>query len=344
MSLFKRVSMNKKGKKVIYCQIIIHHVGRKYYKTVGKVGETKKSTVDMIYYDMKAKIKFGEYENKKEKSKIPSLVEFSEIYIDYIRNIIQKKSWKRDVSSLKNLIPFFGNVTLDRINFNSLTKYQRNRLKSGAKPATINRELACLRHMINVAIKQEAFHQDNPVSKIKFLKEDNKKERILTYQEENLLLSNSPPHLKPIIITALNTGMRKSEILHLRWNDVDIKNKHLTIEASNSKSNRKRRIPLNKKMIELFCSQQFLTGNSDYVFLNSRSKPFKNQNSIKTAFSNSCKRSKIYGLGFHDLRHTAATRMLENGANILGHSTLAITMRYVHPDSSLIDAVNCLES
>lgn len=348
MSLFKRNTVNKSGKKVSYWQIVIQHDGRKHYKTVGKVGEIKKSTVDMIYYEMKRNIKFGLYEDIKSKSAVPTLKEYSEIYIDYIKNIVQKKSWYRDISSLNNLLPAFGNLKLDKINFNSITRYQKIRLDNGLKPATINRELACLRHIFNIAIKQEAFNSDNPVSKVKFLKENNKVERILTYEEEILLLKNSPPHLKPIIITALNTGMRKSEILHLKWKHIDNDKKIIILEASNTKSNRKRKIPLNSKMIEILSCQKVITGNYEYVFLNSRSLPFKDQNSIKTCFNNACKNSNINGLRFHDLRHTAATRMLENGANIvavssiLGHSSLSITMRYVHPDSSLVDAVNCL--
>lgn len=348
MSLFKRTLVNSCGKKVVYWQITIQHDGRKYYKTVGKVGEIKKSTVDMIYIDMKSKIKYGIYEEKKVKSKIPTLNEYSNTYIDYIKNIALKKSWKRDISSLNHLISFFGHLRLDKIKFNSLTTYQKSRLNSGVKPATVNRELSCLRHVLNIAIKQEVLNGKNPVSDVKFLKENNKMERILSYEEEEILLNNSPQHLQPIIITALNTGMRKSEILLLKWENIDISNKLIVIEASNSKNNRKRKIPLNSKMLELISNQKYFTGNSSNVFLNSRSKPYLSQNSIRTAFNNACKRSNITGLRFHDLRHTAVTRMLEKGANIvavsniLGHSSLSITMRYVHPDSSLVDAVNSL--
>lgn len=101
-------------------------------------------------------------------------------------------------------------------------------------------------------------------------------------------------------------------------------------------------------MKALLNSQYAITGNTEYVFMNSRGMPFKDYNSIKTSFSNACKKAHITGLRFHDLRHSCASRMVENGANIvavskiLGHSTLSITMRYLHPDKSLIEAVESL--
>lgn len=129
---------------------------------------------------------------------------------------------------------------------------------------------------------------------------------------------------------------------------MDLKNDIVTIQIESSKNKRQKRIPLNSKMKALLNSQYAITGNTEYVFMNSRGMPFKDYNSIKTSFSNACKKAHITGLRFHDLRHSCASRMVENGANIvavskiLGHSTLSITMRYLHPDKSLIEAVESL--
>lgn len=134
----------------------------------------------------------------------------------------------------------------------------------------------------------------------------------------------------------------------MKWENVDLKNDIVTIQIESSKNKRQKRIPLNSKMKALLNSQYAITGNTEYVFMNSRGMPFKDYNSIKTSFSNACKKAHITGLRFHDLRHSCASRMVENGANIvavskiLGHSTLSITMRYLHPDKSLIEAVESL--
>lgn len=160
-------------------------------------------------------------------------------------------------------------------------------------------------------------------------------------------MSSSTDHLKPILATALNTGMRKGEILSLTWNNVDFENNLFIINASNNKSKKAKRIPLNSylktMLLELKLKNQAV---SEYVFLGDDNKPIKD---IKTAFKNACRRAKIVGLRFHDLRHTAGTRMLESNVNIvaiseiLGHSSIDITKRrYLHPDNSLREAVEKL--
>lgn len=349
MGILKRTIKNSKGKKIKYWQIRIQNNKRTYYKTVGRVGEVQKSTVQTIHDDMKAKISLGKYYEFELERKTPVFKDFAKEYLEFVRDVLQKRSWIRDRTSINSLNKVFGNFVLTEISTHDLTSYQSKRIKDGVKPATVNRELSCLRHIFNIAEKQKKFFGKNPVSEIKFLHEDNKTERILTFEEEKRLLESSPNHLQLVIITAINTGMRKSEILHLRWKNVSISNKIITLESTNTKNKKIRKVPLNSRMINLLNKQYKYTGDYEFVFLNSRGLPFKNFNSIKTVFWNSCKRASIKGLRFHDLRHTSATRMIENGASImavsqiLGHSSLAITMRYAHPDKSLFQAVDVLE-
>lgn len=348
MGLYKKSVKNADGEMVLYWQARIQYRKRRYTKVIGRVDKIRKSLAQKIHDEMIYEIKFGKYVDKESDYNCPTLNEFSIEYLDFAKNTIQKRSWKRDRLSLKNLKKALGSFAINEITPNHLINYQTKRLGEGKKPATVNRELSCLRSLINVAIKREVYSGRNPVSGMKFLEENNQIERILTLEEEVRLLNSSPPHLKPIIITALNTGLRKSEILHLKWENVNLKNDIVTIQVESSKNKRQKRIPLNSKMKALLNSQYAITGNTEYVFLNSRGMPFKDYNSIKTSFSNACKKANITGLRFHDLRHSCASRMVENGANIvavskiLGHSTLSITMRYLHPDKSLIEAVESL--
>ncbi len=122
----------------------------------------------------------------------------------------------------------------------------------------------------------------------------------------------------------------------------------ITLEHTNTKSKKTRRIPINSNLRKTFLEQKLKSGSSEFVFLSSNGNPYKRHDSLKQAFEGACKRARIKGLRFHDLRHTAATRMIESGASIvavskiLGHSNLTMTMRYAHPDNSLKEAVEKL--
>ena len=134
----------------------------------------------------------------------------------------------------------------------------------------------------------------------------------------------------------------------MKWEDVDLENNLIKVSYLVSKSKKTRRIPINAKLGKLLLEQRLTSGGSEYVYSSSNGKPYKRHDSLNQAFGGACRRSGIRGLRFHDLRHTAATRMVESGANIvavstiLGHADLRTTMRYAHPDDSLKDAVEKL--
>ena len=139
------------------------------------------------------------------------------------------------------------------------------------------------------------------------------------------------------------------EILSLKWENVDLEKNNITINQTNTKSKKTRIIPINNYLRNILLKQKLISGGSDYVYPNETGKSHLNW--IKHSFTTSCKKAKITGLRFHDLRHTVATRMLEAGVNvvlvskILGHSDINLTVkRYIHPEDSLRDAVEMLSS
>lgn len=144
--------------------------------------------------------------------------------------------------------------------------------------------------------------------------------------------------------------MRKNEIITLKCDNVNLDNNIITVEHTNTKSKKTRKIPTNSKLRKLLLEQKLKVGNSDYVFLSSKGAPYKRHDSLKQAFTGACRRAGITNLRFHDLRHTSATRMIETGASIvavsriLGHADLKTTMRYAHPENSLKDAVDNLSN
>jgi len=239
-----------------------------------------------------------------------------------------KKSWGRDDTSLKHLVSFFKGKALSDITPELIEKYKAKR-REQVSSATVNRELACLKTLYSKAVEWDKI-QLNPAIKIKKLKENGFKERILTNEEMKNLIEVASPHLKPVLTIALNTGMRRTEILSLKWKDVNFSKGYIFIE--DSKSGRSRKIPMNIMTLETL---KDIKQASEFVFFNPETKTCIKD--VKTAFKTACKKADIKNFRFHDLRHTAATKMIEAGidlvtvSKILGHSNISMTMRYAHP-------------
>lgn len=321
--------------------------GKYRCKSIGNKDIVTKTMAKEILKDTEHKIKLGQYDLVQHE--IPTLSTFSVEYIEYQKNVNQKRSWLKDESHLKRFNSIWGERKLSNITIKDIDDYKTIRLKQ-VKPSTVNRELAALRHLFYLAEKWDKFSGHNPVAKSGLLKEDNLQERILSFEEEELLIRNSSPHLVPILITALNTGMRKMEILTLTWDDINFDKNIIIIRKEISKSKRLRLIPINSKLRGTLLKQKIRTQHSGFVFLTNEGLPYspKNPSALKRAFGTACKKAGIQGLRFHDLRHTAATRMIENTGNIvavskiLGHADIKTTMRYAHPEQSLIDALESL--
>lgn len=238
----------------------------------------------------------------------------------------------------------FGDKKLSEITTTDIDDFKLIRLRE-VKPATVNRSLSVLRHLINMAKRWKKYHGENPVSIVGLLEENNQIERILTLEEEEKLLDACISYLKPIIMMALNTGMRRGEILNLKWSDIDLNINLITVNQTNSKGKKARKVYINSTLKKILLELKIRSGGNDYVFLDNEGQPLRE---IKNGFKAACRRAGIQGLRFHDLRHTAATRMVESGASIvaisriLGHSDIKTTMRYTHPEESVKDALETL--
>jgi integrase len=251
--------------------------------------------------------------------------DFAEGYLK--KSKTYKRAYKREEVVVKHLKDFFGNKSLGKITASDIEDYREKRLESVVK-SSVNRETIVLRHMFNTAVEIGKLMQ-NPMRNIKQYKVQEHNIRVLLKDEEDALLEESCEHLKPIVITALNTGMRLGELLSLKWENVDMDREVITV--TETKSDKIRYIPINKTLKEtLKCVK--LT--NDRVFCDNNGRPM---DSIKTAFKNAVRRSGIRHFRFHDLRHTFASRLVEKNVNIvtvkelLGHADINTTMRYSHP-------------
>lgn len=271
-----------------------------------------------------------QYEFKRKKK--VTFREMADLFLEKYSKV-NKKSWKTsDWVYLRRLKPYFGSYILSKISPEMIEEYKSERLSTGIKKCSVNREISCMRKIYNVAISW-GYATANPLKEVRFYSErENIRERVLSEEEEARLLNESSQHLRPILLVAINTGMRKGEIFKLRWKNVDFEEREIRIPES--KSGRERRIPVNSRLYALLYALKSQNGNSDYVFTNPETgNPYCD---IKRAFSGACRRSGIEDLRFHDLRHTFATRLVKRGIDLvivkelMGHSSIVTTQRYLH--------------
>ncbi|MHB8069055.1 MAG: tyrosine-type recombinase/integrase [Desulfobaccales bacterium] len=256
-------------------------------------------------------------------------------YLD-LPEVKAKRSYDRDLRSMKLLLPFFGERLLRKINPALVESYKQKRLNQPSgrtpqhltKPATINRELACMKTIFSKAVKNGKAER-NPVQGVKMLKENNERDRILSPEEYTRLLAHSPIHLKPILKLAYHTGMRQGEILNLTWGQVDLKEGFICLKPEDTKTNEGRLVPLVKELVEMFLSMP--RGLPGVMVFTRFGAPIK---SIREVFEAACSRAGIEDFTFHDLRHTAINNWRLQGHDYFrimaatGHKTLNVFKRY----------------
>ncbi len=296
------------------------------------IGKNKKQAIDAlnkIQYEITNK-RFGLAKKKR--------IKFADFAKQYLKeySIPTKRDYKHDISRLKHLIPYFGNLYLDEISNYHFEQYRNIRLKQKAKkrdnfvsPTTVNREGSLLLGILNKAVKW-GFLTHNPLT-IEMTKEM-KKEYILPLGDINRLISNANPPLKYIIMIGINTGMRKGEILKLEWSYVNLEENFITLKAQITKTRTIRRIPLNNTMIKLFIELRAQRNGEMYIFTSPKTgKPYTD---LKKSWYSLLRRCNIKEFRFHDLRHCFATYTLLKHPDmvslqeILGHSDITTTSRY----------------
>jgi len=258
-----------------------------------------------------------------------TLGEFGERYLEYAR--ANKRSWQRDQQMLERLKEFFGmKRPLTEIGVADVENYKLHRRKA-VSGSTVNRELALLKRMFNLAAAWGLYSEANPVKQVKFFREFNTGTRVLSGEEERRLLQNAAPYLQDLVRFALHTGLRVGEIFSLRWSHVDWERGILTVYAA--KTGKVREVPLNADALQVLRAWGQNRRN-EFVFYNPRTgKPFVD---LKAGFRQACRKAGIEGVTWHTLRHTFASRLVNCGVDVvtvqelLGHSSLTVTMRYTH--------------
>lgn len=230
---------------------------------------------------------------------------------------------------LRRLAESFGEKRLSEVAPFLIEKHKQRRIQTGAR-IRANRELAVLKSLFNRCREWKLFEGENPVISVKMVKEPRRRLRYLEREEEDRLLAQCAEPLRTLIVVGTNCGLRlKSEALTLRWVDVDMGHRTLTVAAAYAKSGTSRTVLLNSVV---FAALGKLPRRGEFVFAKPNGKPY---HAIR-GFREACQRAGITGVTPHTLRHSFATRLVENGVDLRtvqelgGWATLSLVQRYAH--------------
>jgi len=271
------------------------------------------------------------------------------------RKIAGLRSLATVKGQIQTLKDYFGERPIRSLTYANIRQFRSARFKAKTRSGTqrsiasVNRELALLRRMLNVATS-EGWLIKNPFTQGASLisnADEKKRERIITREEEKALLAacSAPKrgHLRPIIIAALDTGCRLGELLKLRWENVDLESGQIHLIAFNTKTAKPRTVAMTARLraeLEQLKAQAPPEPTRLKTFAESEGSGlvFGVKNNVKRAFEGARKDAGLPDLRFHDLRHSAATRLvqahipLSEVGRVLGHSVANTTYRYVNAD------------
>jgi integrase len=213
-----------------------------------------------------------------------------------------------------------------------IADYKLKRRKEGAAPATLNYELGVLSQAFDLAINEWEWCKGNPVKRVSRERVRNQIERWLTPKEEADLLKASPPWLQELIVFSLYTGLRQAEVLNLKWPQVDLFRK--TITLLEQKNGSKSTLPLNEKALDVLKGRAKV-GQTGYVFKTRKRKQLEARNVLRSFFK-ARDEAGLTDFRWHDLRHSWASRLVQEGCDIyvvqrLGRwKSISMVERYAH--------------
>lgn len=267
-----------------------------------------------------------------------------QVYLPWAR--ANKRNVANDENHCKVIKEWFKGKRFSQVSPLLVEKFKRERLATSVvrvkkvkgvevrtekprQPASVNRELEVLSKIFSMAADNNII-ANNPCRKVKKFRQDNQRERYLLADEEKRLLdacTGPREYLRPIIILAVNTGMRRGDLLSLTWQQVDFERGLIFVPNRKAGEGRGHHLPMNSAVRAELVALSLKRRKGERIF---------GVVEIKRAWATACRLAGITGLRFHDLRHTAATRLADAGADaftiaaILGHSSIQMSARYTH--------------
>ena len=250
---------------------------------------------------------------------------------------------------LKVLTDHFGRKLVKSITYNDLEQFKLKRLETPTRNETrrsvrtVNAELQMMSMLLNFAVRnnwieRNPFKQgDSLITKAA----ENRRERTMTSDEESRLLNvciNERSHLKAIIITAVDTGLRRGELFKLEWSELDFEQRMIRLPAQKAKTRKARSVAMTERVFKELSALREATPDH-------QSSVFGISDNVKNSWNTACRLAEIKGLNFHDLRHTFVTRAIAAGIPVAevmkasGHLTLTMLSRYLNPDTDSVKRV-----
>jgi len=316
-------------------------------KCIKKSTETKdKKLAEKIHHKVMAQIAEGKWFDVDEGGK-RTFIELAERYES--TEFKELKSWQSVESYLKQVKEFFGPYTVSQINPALIEDFKQKRKSTGDQPSTIVRKLNILKRIFNLAKKRWMWVKDVPSIEMP-ANADRKRLRYLSFAEYHKLLDKCETWLRGPVIVAAWTGLRKGNILNLRRSQVNIFNRTISLDGSETKNGEHLIIPVATPALEALKEALKVAHlNSPYVFCTTDGKPFYPME-VQRDFKDALTKAEIEDFRFHDLRHCFASWNRQAGvdldtlADLMGHKDTRMARRYAHiGPQHLADAIVQLE-
>ncbi|RFP11423.1 MULTISPECIES: tyrosine-type recombinase/integrase [unclassified Duganella] len=248
-----------------------------------------------------------------------------------------KRSEKRERQTIQFILRHkMAAYSMEKLTPAVVASYRDERLKTVA-PATIIRELSILSSVISHARKEWGLPTANPCALVRKPSTPQGRTRLLTVDEEARLIAElqpvrrRSPWMAPLVLLALETAMRRGELLSMRWENVNLQAQ--TVLLPMTKNGTARVVPFSRKAVAVLLTLPY--AETGPVF------PLSYM-VVNNCFVDACKRAKIVNLHFHDLRHTATSKLAEKLPNVIelaavtGHQTIQMLKRYYHPKAEVL--------
>jgi len=295
--------------------------GKRIRESIG----TSRKDAEKIIAKKKTEIVENKYLDIRKEPDPIKFHEFAKEYLKWAKANKKESTYLHDLSMMRHLDREFEGRSIQEITAWDIEKWKTKR-KEKVQAISVNRELALIKHLFSRAVEWGKI-KESPVKKVKLLKLKGSDRRVkfLMPEEVQTLISNCTENIRPIVTVALHTGLRRSELLSLKWEQIDLERGILTV--MDSKNGDRRDISMNKTVQDVLKGME---GKGVYVF-DGITHPI-----IKYGFNNARIKSCHPDLRFHDLRHCFASGLVMEGIDLntvrelLGHRDLKMTLRYAH--------------
>lgn len=311
-------------------------------------GTTSKELARKIQYKVQHELAEGKWFDRDPAEQ----VFFREVWEKYINEEAKYRSsstYSRAQQCAKNFLPLFGDYKLSQITPSVLSTYKAKRLESKVSMTTVVKELSCIRRVFSLCKREWQLCKQSPFEFFTMPKENPPRVRFLRPGQFEKILQKCPSWLKPMVIMARYTGMRRGNVLTLTWEQVDFPQRVINLEYT--KNGERLTIPISSIVYNMLTSMRtakVFRLNCPYVFHDNGKLYSPGQ--VSVAFKRACKRAEIEDFRFHDLRHDFASNLVQKGTDLypvqllMGHKDGRMTQRYAHLKvDHLRDAVEMVE-